>query len=75
MLYWIFFLLEIQIQTNSFQLMLFQICVSRKKSQNTMMGRLTGAVLVVSIPGDGSNEVDAGKSRHETLETVSLATL
>lgn len=40
-----------------------------------MMGRLTGAVLVVSIPGDGSNEVDAGKSCHEALETVSLATL
>lgn len=36
---------------------------------------LTGAVLVVSVPGDGGYEVDAGESRHEALETVSLAAL
>lgn len=34
---------------------------------------LTGAVLVISVPGDGSYKVDAGKSCHETLETMSLA--
>lgn len=36
---------------------------------------LTGAVLVVSVPGDGGHEVDAGQSGHEALETVSLATV
>lgn len=36
---------------------------------------LTGAVLVVSVPGDGSYEVNAGESCHEALETVSLASI
>lgn len=36
---------------------------------------LTGAILVVSVPGDGSYEVDAGESHHEALETVSLASV
>lgn len=36
---------------------------------------LTGAVLVVSVPGDGGYEVDAGESGHEALKTVSLAAL
>lgn len=55
--------------------MFLQICVSRASARTQRWGRLTSAVLVVSIPGDGGNEVDAGKSCHETLETVSLATL
>lgn len=36
---------------------------------------LTSAVLVVSVPGDGGDEVDAGESGHEALETVSLAAI
>lgn len=35
--------------------------------------KLTGAILVVSVPGDGGHEVDAGEGSHEALETVSLA--
>lgn len=34
---------------------------------------LTSAILMVSVPGDGGDEVDAGQSGHEALETVSLA--
>lgn len=30
---------------------------------------------MVSVPGDGSHEVDAGESCHEALETMSLASL
>ena len=37
--------------------------------------RLTGAVLVISVPCDGGNKMDAGKSYCETLETVGLATI
>lgn len=36
---------------------------------------LTGAVLVVSVPGDGSDKVDAGESRYKALEAVSLASI
>jgi hypothetical protein len=36
---------------------------------------LTCAVLVVSVPCDGSNEVDAGESCHKTLEAMSLAAI
>lgn len=40
--------------------------------QGLMQVLLTSAVLMVSVPGDGGDEVDAGESGHETLETVSL---
>ena len=36
---------------------------------------LTCAVLVVSVPCNGSNKVDAGESCHETLEAMSLAAI
>lgn len=40
---------------------------------DTSESRLTSTILVISVPGDGCYEVEAGQSRHEALEAMSLA--
>lgn len=49
------------------------VCVWERETHVRLMLSLTGAVLMISVPRNGSNEVYAGKSCHETLESMSLA--